>query len=322
MTREHIIESSKIAIAVVIAVLVARTLQMQFYMSVATIVIVSMLSAKKQSVKLAATRLFAAVLSLTLSSILFSVFGFSLWVFILYILIFTYLMFRMDTKVAIVLNVVLVMHIYTLQEISIPILLNEFGLMFLSILVALLVNTFTLDMEDELVGYQDEVENLFDSIFVKMGMCLSNQCNTESVDVDLVLLNERLTVAKKRSYNYMNNFYFIKNNYYVEYFSMRRRQYYIVKGMQKFISLNFLNEREVQLLKNFTDQFVNKTKVLDMCQEQIDILDTIKHHFTHEADLPPDRNQLHNRIALHQYLYSLEDLVSVKMRFIERYEKE
>jgi len=37
--------------------------------------------------------------------------------------------------------------------------------------------------------------------------------------------------------------------------------------------------------------------------------------------LPPTLAQLQNRIALHQYLYSLQDLVSVKMRFMERYEK-
>ncbi len=59
---------------------------MEFYTSVGTIVIVTMLPAKKQSIKLAATRLLAAIVSLALSSVLFIVFGFSLAVFTVYIL--------------------------------------------------------------------------------------------------------------------------------------------------------------------------------------------------------------------------------------------
>ena len=120
----------------------------------------------------------------------------------------------------------------------------------------------------------------------------------------------------------MNSYYLQENNYYVEYFSMRRQQYYIVKSMQKFIKLKFLKQTEVQLLKEFTDNFVNNTRILNTCESQMEKLGDIKYHFTHIADLPPNHDQLQNRIALHQYLYSLEDLVKVKMRFIENYEKE
>jgi hypothetical protein len=54
---------------------------------------------------------------------------------------------------------------------------------------------------------------------------------------------------------------------------------------------------------------------------QVEALEKIKQHFTYDADLPATYNQLQNRIALHQYLYGLDDLISVKMRFIETYEK-
>lgn len=321
MLKEHIVKSLKITIGVVVAMLLAQALKMDFYASVATIVIVSMLSAKKQSIKLAFTRLLAALFSLALSTALFAVFGFSLAVFAVYILIFTFLMHKFDTKVAIVLNVVLVMHIYSLQELSILILLNEFGLMFLGILVALVINLFILDIEDELIEYRKKVESLFQSIFNNMGKCLENQCKTDVVRDELDKLDELLSIARVRAYNYMNNYYIQENNYYVEYFSLRRQQYYTVKLMQQFIKLKFLEEKEVKLLKDFTDNFVNNTKILNSCESQIKILENIKHHFTYEAELPSTHNQLQNRIALHQYLYSLEDLVLVKMRFIEKHEK-
>lgn len=320
VVKEQIIKSLKITIGVVVAILIAQALNMEFYSSVATIVIVSMLSAKKQSIKLASTRLLAAIVSLALSSFLFTVFGFSLSVFALYILIFTFLMYKFDRKIAIVLNVVLVMHIYSLEKISIPILLNEFGLMFLGVLVALVFNFFTINIEDELIDYQKQAEHLFDSIFKNMGKCLINECKTKEIKSQLEELDKVLSKGKDRAYDYMNNYYIQENNYYAEYFIMRKQQYYIVKEMQKFIELKFLNNTEVQLLKDFTDHFVNNTKILNTCEFQMETLENIKYHFTHVADLPPTHNQLQNRIALHQYLYSLEGLVSVKMRFIERYE--
>lgn len=320
--KEQIVKSLKITIGVIVAILIAQALKMEFYSSVGTIVIVSMLSAKKQSIKLAGTRLLAAIVSLGLSSLLFTIFGFSLGVFALYIFIFTFLMYKFDTEIAIVLNVVLVMHIYSLEKISFPILLNEFGLMFLGILVALVFNFFILDIEEELIKYQKQAESLFDAIFKNMGQCLVNECRFELVEEKLVELDEVLSKAKARAYKYMNSYYIQQNNYYVEYFIMRKQQYYTVRSMQKFIKLKFLKQLEVELLKNFTDNFVNNTKILNTCESQMVVLEEIKHHFTHVAELPPTHGQLQNRIALHQYLYSLEDLVSVKMRFIERYEKE
>lgn len=322
MLKEHIVKSLKITFGVLVGILIAQALKMEFYFSVGTIVIVSMLSAKKQSIKLAGTRLLVAIFSLAISSVLFTVLGFTLPVFALYILIFTYLMYRFDTVIAIVLNVVLVMHIYSLEQVSIPILLNEFGLMFLGVVVALIFNSFTIDIEDELIDYQKQVESLFDKIFKNMGQCLINECETDEVKALLVELDNLLSIGKVRAYYYMNNYYLQENNYYVEYFSMRRQQYYIVKSMQKFIKLKFLKQTEVQLLKDFTDNFVNNTRILNTCESQMEKLGDIKYHFTHIADLPPNHDQLQNRIALHQYLYSLEDLVKVKMRFIENYEKE
>lgn len=320
MSKEQFVKSLKITLGVVVAIIIAQALNMEFYMSVGTIVIVSMLSSKRQSISLAATRLLAALFSLALSSLMFTVLGFSLPVFALYILTFTYLMYMFDSKIAIVLNVVLVMHIYSLEEISFPILLNEFGLMFLGVVVALVFNSFILDIEDELIGYQKDAEQLFDSIFKNMGNCLINQCEIGLVSEDLDELDQVLSKGKSRAYKYLNSYYIQENNYYVEYFIMRKQQYYIIKTMQAFIRLKFLNQTEVKLLKDFTDNFVNNTKILNTCQSQMEMLEEINYYFTYESELPSTHLQLENRIALQQYLYSLKELVSAKMRFIENHE--
>ncbi len=92
-----------------------------------------------------------------------------------------------DMKLAIVLNVVLVLHIYSLQELSFPILLNEFGLMFLAISVALIINVFILDIEDELIEYQKKAESLFQRVSCNnMGKRLENQCKAEVIGTNWI----------------------------------------------------------------------------------------------------------------------------------------
>ena len=321
MLKEIFIKSLKIAAAIVVAILLAKVLNLEFYSSVATIVIVSMLSTKKQSIKLAGTLFLAAILSLGLACFLFTVFGFSLVAFAIYIFIFTFLMYRFDTKSAIITNVVLVMQIYSLEAITFSILLNQLGLMFIGLSVSIIFNLFTFDIENELMEYQKQTETLFNSIFQNMGRCLNNQCEREIVKGELDELDKILSKGKTRAYDYLNSFYLEHNDYYIEYFDMRRQQYQTVVSMQKFTKLKFLDQTEVKLLSDFTDSFVNNTRKLNACELQKEKLEQIKHHFTYLANLPTTNIQLQNRVSLHQYLYGLVNIVELEMHFIESYEK-
>ncbi len=320
MAKEQFIISLKMATGIVVATLIGKALNIEFYSSVATIVIVSMLSTKKQSIKLAGIFLIAAIISLSLASFLFTILGFSLGVFAIYILIFTFLMYRLDTKSAIITNVVLVMQIYSLETVSVSIFFNQLVLMFIGLSVSLMFNFFTLDFEDELIEYQKQVESILNSIFHNMGRCLNNECGEETVKEELEELDKVLYKSKLRAYDYLNSFYIKQNNYYIEYFIMRRQQYYTIVRMQKFIKREFLNKTEVKLLRDFNDSLISNTKTLSTSKLQMERLDEIKYHFTHISELPTTKLQLQNRIALNQYLYGLVNLVELKMHFIESYE--
>lgn len=321
MTKEQIIKSLKIAVGIIVAILLAKVLNLEFHTTAATVFIVVMLSTKKQSLKLSGTLLLAAIFSLGFASLLFTVFGFSLFVFAIYILIFTFLMYKLDTKSAIIINIVLVMQIYSLETISLPILLNQLALMFIGLSVSFILNIFTLDIENELLEYRKEVETLFHSIYRNMGKCLNNERGGDIVKRDLKKLDEILSQAKSRSYDYLHSFYLEHNDYYVEYFAMRRQQYQTVTSMQKFIKLKFLDQTELQLLRGFTDDFAENTRKLNTSELEKERLDEIKYHFIYLAELPATNKQLQNRVALHQYLYGLENLVELELHFIENYEK-
>ncbi|NLC26184.1 MAG: aromatic acid exporter family protein [Fastidiosipila sp.] len=321
MTKEKILNSFKIAVGVLVAILLAKLINLEFHTTAATAFIVVMLSSKRQSLKLSGTLLLAAIFSLGLASLLFSVFGFSLYVFAIYILIFTLLMYKLDTKAAIIINVVLVMQIYSLRTISLSILANQLALMFIGLAISFVLNIFTLDIEDELLEYRKKVESLFESIYRNMGKSLNNESKKETVKSELEELDQILAQAKSRSYDYLHSFYLEHNDYYVEYFALRRQQFRTVVSMQKFTKQKFLDQTEVQLLRGFTDEFADKTRTLKTSRLDKENLEKIKHHFIYLADLPATNKQLRNRVALHQYLYALDNLVDLELQFIENYEK-
>ena len=320
--KEQVIISLKMAVGVIVATLLAKSLGLDFYNTVTTIVIVTILSAKKQSIKLSATLILAAIYSLGLASLLFTVFGFSLGIFGVYIFTFVLTMYIFDTTSAIITNVVLVMQIYLLGEVSISIFLNQFILMFLGLSVALIFNLITLDIESELIEYQKMVEDLFKSIFLNMGRCLNDECQSENLERELKELDGLLSKGRTRSYVYLNSFYFEQNNYYIEYFIMRRQQYNIVLTMQEFIKLSFLNRTEVKLLRGFTDNLSDDSLLINTCEIQMKQLNEIEYHFTHIAEIPATKKQLQNRIALHRYLYGLLNLVEFKMDFVNTFSKD
>lgn len=321
MIKEEVIVSLKMAIGVIVATLIAKALNLEFHNTVTTIVIVSILSSKQQSIKLSATLIVAGIYSLGLAALLFTIFDFSLGVFALYIFTFVLSMHRFDTKSAIITNVVLVMQIYFVESITVSILINQFALMVIGLITALVFNYFTLDIEGELIAYKKRVDKLYGSILENMGKCLNDECEKGEVKLELEKLNKLLSKGKSRSYDYLNSFYIKKENYYVEYFIMRTQQYKTLLAMENFIKLKFLNKEEVKLLRDFTDHLVGSPGLLEECKQQMKDLKEIEYHFTHIADLPTTKKQLHNRVALYRYLYGLLNLVELKMDFVKVFDK-
>lgn len=227
-------------------------------------------------------------------------------------------MYLFDTTSAIIANVVLIMQIYSLKTISFSILLNQFTLMFLGLLIALIFNYFTIDIESELIEYRDKVENIFKVILFKMGKCLNNECSENILEKEFKELNRILLKAKNRSYVYLNSFYIEKNNYYIEYFTMRMQQFNTLVPMREFTKLNFLNQEEVKLLRKFTDEFANNFGITDSYKQEMNRLEEIEYHFTDVAKIPDTKKQLQNRIALHRYLYGLLNLVEFEMQFTKK----
>ncbi|SHH93529.1 aromatic acid exporter family protein [Clostridium grantii] len=308
----------KITLGVVLSIVIARLLNLQYDLSAGTIAILSMLDTKRHSPTIAFKRIYTALIALSLSSILFTLLNFSLISFGIFLLLYVSIVFYLNATVGLVVNTVLVTHLFTLSKITPTALINEILLMLIGILIALIFNLHMPNIEEDIRALQLKLENELRSLLREMGANLKNICEINSNPISLDDIKEILKLGKQKSYQHLNSYYFKENNYFVEYFEMRKNQYYTLVYMQKRLQPEFISSYESELLSKFTyklaDEFHECNNGEDLLLELSLLKEVLK-----DSPLPTSREEFEGRSSLYEYLNDIEEFINIKKSFIELY---
>jgi uncharacterized membrane protein YgaE (UPF0421/DUF939 family) len=312
------IKTIKITASVISAVFISNSMSMSFSLSAGIIALVSILGVKRQSLRVAGQRLVASIFSLSLASLLFLYLGFDLTTFGIYLAIFSALMIYRKTIVALVTNVVLVVHIYSLSTISWEILLNEIGLLVIGISCALVFNYYTKSRSSELIKKQLEVENQLKNIFNSMGYCLKNQCKISSVEDETSTLKRLIFEGKNIANDEMNDYYLKDRKYFWAYFTMREQQYYILDYMRRHFYVTWTAESESEIIYNIVKQIESNVHESNPGDLEINMIKEARAFFK-ISHLPETRLEFEHRASLYQFLNDLETILILKKRFLNEY---
>jgi uncharacterized membrane protein YgaE (UPF0421/DUF939 family) len=308
----------KITAGVILSIVIARFLQLEFALSAGVITALSMLDSKKQSIQNGIKRVYTALIALTLGFLFFTLVGYNLFSLGLILLIYIPLVFFLDATVGLVVNLVLVTHLYTFSDITLGHLANELLLLFIGIIIALILNLHMPNLENEIRSRQLEMEAYMKMIMKKMALDLQNQCDIETKEYKLSELNEIIMAGKSKAYIYMNSYYFKQNNYYVEYFGMRKQQYYRLLNMHQYLDMIFVTKNEAVILSNFTNLVADSICACKNESHLLVELNRLREDFR-VSELPKTREEFEQRARLFQYMYDLEELIMIKKRFIDKF---
>lgn len=137
----------KTAIGAAVGMLIAQSLGLKYGTAAGVIVILSVQSTKRQSVKIAIQRMGAFFLALFLSSLLFNAAGFTPIIFGVFLLIFVPLAARFKLNEGIVVSSVLVTHLLVEKTTEVPLIINEILLMLIGVSTALVLNLYMPSIE-------------------------------------------------------------------------------------------------------------------------------------------------------------------------------
>ncbi|MBL1227421.1 aromatic acid exporter family protein [Enterococcus sp. BWR-S5] len=308
----------KTAVSAAASMMIAAALGLLNPASAGIISVLSVTPTKKTSLFTGIYRLFSLALATVVAFICFGLFGFTPWGFGVYLLLFIPAAVALNLSDGIVVSSVLVTHYLIEKSMSWSLIGNEFLLMIIGVGMALLLNMYMPDVEKRLKEDQEVIEAVFRKILNDMAMYL-NETQKERMLFERctelkTLINEGQDWAK----NHAENQLLSKDNYYLDYFMMRKMQSSILKDMLKLLEQVVV---EVEQAKNIKELLVYTSETFAEANDGKDILDQIGQVYEayRKSPLPQTRAEFENRAMLFQFLQLFYSFIETKREFAENH---
>lgn len=306
----------KTAVSAAASMMIAAALGLLNPASAGIISVLSVTPTKKTSLFTGLYRLLSLALATGIAFICFRILGFTPWGFGIYLLLFIPAAVSLNLSDGIVVSSVLVTHYLIEKSMSWSLIANEFLLMIIGVGMALLLNMYMPDVEKRLKEDQEAIEAVFRKILHDMAMYL-NENQKERMLFDRctelkTLINEGQDWAK----NHAENQLLSKDNYYLDYFMMRKMQSSILKDMLRLLEQVIV---EGDQAKNIKELLIYTSQTFAEENNGKDILDQIGQVYEdyRQSPLPETRGEFENRALLFQFLQLFHSFIETKKEFAE-----
>ena len=308
---------AKVIVSAFVALLVAQALQLSTPSAAAIIAILSVMDTKKVSLAATGQRLAAAVLALVIGMGIFAVFGFDVISFGLYLLCYIPLAYLLKVDIGVAPSTVLVIHLWTQQQLTFELFVNELLLVTIGAGVAILLNWYMPSYRQEIERAREEIEDKMREVLLKMSgfLTIGNGKNDGEV---LQLLKEKLSEASEYVRLEAENHLTKEVTYDYQYFEMRRDQSKLLEIMAANLNEFRWDGEEMAILSEMFKQTAQQLAEQNTASQLIDDIEDLLEQFR-ERPLPQTRREFEKRAQLYQLLRDLKRFVQLKVDFFQTY---
>ena len=304
----------KTGIGATSAIWLAQLIGLKYSVAAGIITILSIQNTRRESVLIALRRLGATVIALSLGSVVLNLLGFNAISFGIYLILFIPLAVKAKVVEGIVPASVLVTHLLGEGYTSITLLGNELLLMIVGAGIALLVNMYMPNLEEDLIREKQKLEkNMFD-IFIKMENALLLDNKKLEIENELEALKSALVEGRTKATQYRNNTFMSGRSLYEKYFDMRYSQYQIMLYMYKHFERFYRVTPGAEKIAKLTYEVALSVKGKIAVETLLLDLEALREAFKH-SELPVTREEFENRAMLYQFLTDMEQFLDVKHLF-------
>ena len=308
---------AKVIVSAFVAMLVAQALNLSTPSAAAIIAILSVMDTKKVSLAATGQRLAAAVLALVIGMGIFAVFGFDVMSFGLYLLCYIPLAYLVKVDIGVAPSTVLVIHLWTQQQLTFELFVNELLLVTIGAGVAILLNWYMPSYRQEIERVREEIEDKMREVLLKMSgfLTIGNGKNDGEV---LQLLKEKLSEAREYVRLEAENHLTKEVTYDYQYFEMRRDQSKLLEIMATNLNEFRWDGEEMSILSEMFKQTAQQLAEQNTASQLIDDIEELLEQFR-ERPLPQTRREFEKRAQLYQLLRDLKRFVQLKVDFFQTY---
>ncbi|MDD3219936.1 MAG: aromatic acid exporter family protein [Lachnospiraceae bacterium] len=316
--RKIIILSLKIGMGSCLALYIAQLLGLEYPVSAGTITLLTLLTSKWETVRLSVCRLATFTMTVLIAGQLFLHVQ-SAWIaygLLLMIIVFIAEVFEWRTTISV--NGVIAAHLVTNHDFSDAAIWNEFLLVLIGIVVAIIFNLFQGNSSHKkyIVANMKSVEERLQLIIGALAAYLSNKEMERSVWEDICTLEKDIQNCIKEAYEYQNNTFHSHPEYYISYFEMRHSQcqvlhnlHYEMKKIRTMPKQAKIVAEYMLYLTDYVTEFNRPEEQREKLEDMIKLMET--------SALPQTREEFRNRALVYHILMDLEDFLKYKMRFIK-----
>lgn len=320
MKRKDYLKLVKYVTGSVAAVLIAAAAGLDFAYAAGIITLLTIQDTKKETVRIAVKRAIIFAIMTALSALIFPLAGYHVWAFGLVLIPYLFCCMALDMKEAVAPIAVLCTHYISVKSCGLPMIWNEFLILFIGAGVGIVLNLFMPDATLTLKKYQKTVDDKIINILKRMAVYIARDDRSDYTGSCFDELDGMLADLKKESLYYMNNHFLGENDYYYEYMQMRARQCNILKRVYSDIIRLTTAPEQVRALVDFINKTADEFNENNDVQELLTDIEALREDYTRQ-ELPKSREEFENRAMLYHILEDMKVFLEIKRDFAGRLEK-
>lgn len=315
-TQRIFLRIFKIAAAASAGSFLAMMLHLATPTSAGIIAILSLQNTRRETFSLVAKRILSFFPAMAVALTVFSLMGYRIFSIFIYLVLFAAICELFSLQNTLVSNTVLVLHLFTAQSVHPRLLINELLLLLIGTACGIVMNLYMPENSARIRQAQARSEEIFRETFHRIAQDIVMDKQLACTFFDLSPLDLILEKLEKEARENRGNTLLSDEQYFVKYVEMRKHQKAVVEKLCQNIRLLHGVPSQAHTISSFIRDISVKFHESNNTKELMQQLSSIQTSMQKEP-LPSTRAEFENRAVLYRILYDLEELITIKKRFIE-----
>jgi len=321
LKRDIFIKGIKIAFGSAVSIFISRMINLDYATSAGIITLLTIQDTKTETLKLSLYRFLSFAMSMIAAFIINSFPIYNTVKYSLFLLVVVEISFLLRWDGSISTNAVFGTHIFisdSIIEMNYDILLNEFGLLTIGTIMAIIMNTKMPNLEKEIKKDMDYVEHEIKRIFTDIINHLSEESDLNKSRYEIMNLINHLDSSIDNAAKNMNNITNEKTKYYLGYFIMRKNQCVILLHLiRSFLSIEKLPDIMMPAVE-FLNSMAENFSIKNSADKKLLDLHTLMIGFKNYP-LPATREEFEVRATIYHILNEIGEFINLKKDFHKRF---
>ncbi|MBQ8822724.1 MAG: hypothetical protein IJZ82_08790 [Lachnospiraceae bacterium] len=316
--KRILVKAIKIGLGSSLAILLASFLELQYQIFAGTITLLTILTTRWETIRLSFYRVITFFISVAVCWLVFSHLGGGWLEYGLFVFIIIIINELMGWSATLSVNAVIGAHFFTEMDFSLRFIANEFALVLIGIVIAVILSFFNNNKgsEKQILKDMKYVEDNLQGILTHLSAYLRKEELPHSVWDDINSLEDKLKEFIQDAIEYNNNSFSDHPTYYVDYFEMRLLQVDMLRSLHEEMQRMRSMPVQADVVADYLDFMNACLGKMDSLEMQIEKLHEILKHLK-EDHLPQDMEEFQSRAILYHVLMDIEDFLYIKRRFVE-----